>query len=98
MLACLLINNCDDYLIEITELLAFYSYKWELGDSGEVYIDFDSIGDRIRVLIYELELKHQEIRSSHRCCSDSARQFRRRSRRHGRSACFSYHRRNFRSS
>ena len=61
MLACLLIDNCDDYLIEITELLAFYSYKWELGNSGEVYIDFDSIGDRIHVLIYELELKHGEI-------------------------------------
>lgn len=61
MLACLLINNCDDYLIEITKLLAFYSYKWELGDSGEVYIDFDSIGNRIRVLIYELQLKHQEL-------------------------------------
>ena len=61
MLACLLINNCDDYLIEITKLLAFYSYKWELGDSGEIYIDFDSIGDRIRVLVYELELKHQEL-------------------------------------
>ncbi len=61
MLACLLIDNFDDYLIEITELLAFYSYKWELGDSGEVYIDFDSIGDRIHVLIYELELQHGEI-------------------------------------
>ena len=59
LLACLLINNCDNYLIEFTELLAFYSYKWELGDSREVYIDFDSIGDRIHVLIYEL--KHREI-------------------------------------
>lgn len=61
LLACLLIDNCDDYLIEITELLAFYSYKWELGSSGEVYIDFDSIGNRIRVLIYEL--KHREIQA-----------------------------------
>ena len=61
MLACLLIDNCGDCLIEITELLAFYSSKWELVDGGAVYIDFDSLGDRIYVLIYEL--KHREIQA-----------------------------------
>ena len=62
MLACLLINNCGDCLIEISELLAFYSSKWELADDGAVYIDFDSVGDRIHVLIYELKLREIQAR------------------------------------
>ena len=62
MLACLLIDNCDDRLIEISELLAFYSLKWELADNGVIYIDFDSISSRIKVLIYELKLREMQVR------------------------------------
>ena len=63
MFACLLIANCDDCLIQIGELLAFYSSKWELGDGGVIYTDFDSIRDRIKVLIYELELREIQVRT-----------------------------------
>ena len=60
MFACLLIG--DERFIEISELLVFYSIKWELGDGGVIYIDFDSIGDRIQVLIYELKLREIQAR------------------------------------
>ena len=62
MFACLLIDNCDECSIQIGELLAFYSSKWELGDGGVIYTDFDSIGDRIQVLIYELKLREMQAR------------------------------------
>ena len=62
MFVCLLIDDCKDYLIEISELLAFYSLKWELADNGVIYIDFDSIGGRIKVLIYELKLREMQAR------------------------------------
>ena len=71
MLACLLISNRDDRSIQISELLTFYSSKWELADSNVIYIDLDSIGDQIRVLdvdsignqIHGLihDLKHREM-------------------------------------
>ena len=48
--------------IQIGELLAFYSSKWELGNGGVIYTDFDSIGDRIQVLIYELKLREMQAR------------------------------------
>lgn len=62
MFACLLIDNCDEGSIQIGELLAFYSSKWELGDGGAIYTDCDSIGDRIQVLIYELKLREMQAR------------------------------------
>ena len=62
MFACLLIYNCDECSIQIGELLAFYSSKWELGDGGVIYTDFGSIGDRIQVLIYELKLREMQAR------------------------------------
>ena len=62
MFVCLLIDDCKDYLIEISELLALYSLKWELADNGVIYIDFDSIGGRIKVLIYELKLREMQAR------------------------------------
>ncbi|MDE0298393.1 MAG: hypothetical protein OXN17_07155 [Candidatus Poribacteria bacterium] len=62
MFACLLVDNCDEFSIQVGELLAFYSSKWELGDGGVIYTDFDSIGDRIKVLIYELELREIQVR------------------------------------
>ena len=62
MFACLLIDDREDCVIEISELLAFYSLKWELADNGVIYIDFDSIGDRIKVLIYELKLREMQAR------------------------------------
>lgn len=62
MFVCLLIDDCKDYLIEISELLAFYSSRLELADNGVIYIDFDSIGGRIKVLIYELKLREMQAR------------------------------------
>ena len=62
MFACLLIDNYDERAIQISELLAFYSSKWEHGDGGVIYIDFNSFGDRIQVLIYELKLREIQAR------------------------------------
>ena len=62
MLACLLINNYDEHPIQINELLAFYSFKWELADGSIIYIEFDSIGDRIHGLIHELKLLKMQSR------------------------------------
>ena len=61
MLACLLISNRDDHSIQISELLTFYSSKWELADSNVIYIDFDSIGDQIRVLIHDLKRREVQV-------------------------------------
>ena len=61
MLACLLINNRGDYSIQISELLTFYSLKWELASGNVIYINFDGIGDRIHLLIHELKLREIQI-------------------------------------
>ena len=62
MLACLLINNYDDYSIHISELLASYLLKWELTDGSIIYIDFNGISDRIHVLIDDLKLREVHAR------------------------------------
>ncbi len=62
MLACLLISNRGDYSIQISELLVFYSLRWELAHDRVIYINFDSIGDRIHRLIHELKLREIQVR------------------------------------
>ena len=62
MLACLLISNCDDRSVQVSELLGFYSSRWELADGNVIYIDFDSIGDQIHVLIDDLKRREVQTR------------------------------------
>ena len=60
MLTCLLIGNRDDCSIQISELLASYSSKWELADGNVIYIDFDRIGDQIHVLVHALKRREMQ--------------------------------------